>query len=176
MPMCDIYIQQGALAADAEATLVAEVSRLLSDHEVRAIRELGDGTGEDVEARVDRAESVAWMFVHRTDTYVAGKPVGPQAPRGPVYRFSVTIPQGLVDEQYLEAINRDILAALTKAEAGRWRHPELRSWVTVQEVDDGLWGAAGSPFPLAGLVEFVAPGFGHLARERLEERRAGARS
>lgn len=68
MPMCDIYIQEGALQPAAEAALVAEVSRLLSDHEVRSIRELGLGAGDEVDARVDRAESIAWMFVHRTAT------------------------------------------------------------------------------------------------------------
>jgi phenylpyruvate tautomerase PptA (4-oxalocrotonate tautomerase family) len=167
MPMCDIYIQEGALEAQAEATLVAEVSHLLSTHEVESIRDLG--VGDDIETRVQRAESIAWMFVHRTDTYVAGQAVGPWAPRGPVYKFEVTIPEGMIYEEYLSAINRDILAALTKAENGRWKHPELRLWVTTREVKDGYWGAAGQPFPLRSVVNYVAPGWGDAAVERMHE-------
>jgi hypothetical protein len=40
------------------------VSHILSGHQVRSIRDLGGD--DDVEARVDRAQSIAWMFVHRT--------------------------------------------------------------------------------------------------------------
>lgn len=171
MPMCDIYIQQGALEAAAEAELVAKVSHLLSGHEVRSIRELG--VGDDVEARVERAESIAWMFVHRADTYVAGRAVGPETPRGPVYKFEVKVPEGLIDDDYLTGINRDILQALTEAEAGRWPHPESRLWVIVGEVPDGLWGSAGRPFPLRAIVEYVAPGWGEHAVQRRERRAAG---
>ncbi len=168
MPMCDIYVQEGALEAAAESAMVAEVSHLLSSHEVRSIRELG--VGDDVGARVERAESIAWMFVHRTDTYVAGRSVGPRTPTGPVYKFEVTVPFGLVDDEYFTAINRDILEALVEAEAGRWPHPEFRLWVVVHEVPDGYWGAGGRPFPLRSVVEYVAPGWGEHAVRRMERR------
>lgn len=170
MPMCDIYIQEGALEASAEADLVAQVSRLLSNHEVQTIRDLG-GDAAQVEARVQRAESIAWMFVHRTDTFVAGKAVGPQVPSGPVYKFEVTIPEGLINEEYLHSINRDVLAALTEAERGRWRYPELRLWIVTKEVTDGYWGAAGQPFPLRNVVEYVAEGWGDAAVERMHEKK-----
>lgn len=170
MPMCDIYIQDGALEPEAEAKLVARVSHILSSHEVRSMAALSDS--DDVQARVDRAESIAWMFVHRTDTYVAGKAVGPSAPRGPVYKFDVTIPEGLIDDIFIPAVNREILQALTEAEAGRWRHPELRLWVLVKEVKNGAWGAAGRPFPLHDIVEYVAEGWGDKAVERWQRKLA----
>lgn len=169
MPMCDLYIQEGALAADAERRLVAEVSDLLVEHEMRRIVDLVDDPAA-VQASTDRARSIAWMFVHRTDTYVAAQPVGPQAPRGPVYKFVVSIPEGQIDELFIPAINRDILAALVRAENGRWAHPELRVWVFVHEIKDGTWGAAGFQMTLEGIIDYVAPGLGKLAVERWEDR------
>jgi phenylpyruvate tautomerase PptA (4-oxalocrotonate tautomerase family) len=169
MPMCDIYIQEGALEPEAERTLVARVSGLLVEHELRRIVDLVDDPAM-VEASVKRANSIAWMFVHRTDTYVAGQPVGPSAPRGPVYKFVVSIPEGQIDEEFIAAINRDILQALTDAEDGRWKHPELRLWVFVHEIKDGTWGSAGMKTQLEDIVDFVAPGYGKLATERWENK------
>lgn len=169
MPMCDLYIQEGALEPEAERTLVARVSDLLVEHETRRIVDLVEDPAT-VEASIQRASSIAWMFVHRTDTYVAGDPVGPSAPRGPVYKFVVNIPEGQLDEVFIPAVNRDILAALTEAEAGRWKHPELRMWVFVHEIKDGTWGAAGSPLHLEGIIDFVAPGLGKVAAERWQNK------
>jgi len=167
MPMCDLYIQDGALAPEAERKFVGQVSDLLVKHEVRRIVDLVDDPAA-VQASIKRASSIAWMFVHRTDTYVAGNPVGPTAPRGPVYKFVVKIPEGQLDDVFIPAVNRDILAALTEAENGRWKHPELRLWVFVQEIKDGTWGAAGEVMHLEGIVDFVAPGLGRVAVERWE--------
>lgn len=167
MPMCDLYIQDGALEPEAERTFVGQVSDLLVKHEVRRIVDLVDDPAA-VQASIKRASSIAWMFVHRTDTYVAGDPVGPTAPRGPVYKFVVRIPEGQLDDVFIPAVNRDILTALTEAENGRWKHPELRLWVFVQEIKDGTWGAAGEVLHLADIVDFVAPGLGRVAVERWE--------
>ena len=120
MPMCDIYIQEGALEPDAERALVARVSELLVEHEMRRIVDLVEDP-TTIEASTARARSIAWMFVHRTDVYVAGVPVGPDASRGPVYKFEVRIPEGQVDDAFIPAINRDILAALRR---GRGRQVE----------------------------------------------------
>jgi len=165
MPMCDFYIQEGALEPEAERALVARVSEILVEHEVRRIVDLMDDPAA-VQASIKRASSIAWMFVHRTDTYVSGAAVGPSAPRGPVYKFVVNIPEGQLDEVFIPAVNRDILTALTEAEGGKWKHPELRMWVFVHEIKDGTWGAAGAPLTLENIVDYVAPGMGQIARER----------
>lgn len=169
MPMCDLYIQNGALEPEAERKFVGRVSDLLVEHEVRRIVDLVDDPAA-VQASIKRASSIAWMFVHRTDTYVAGIPVGPEAPRGPVYKFVVRIPEGQLDDVFIPAVNRDILSALTEAENGRWKHPELRLWVFVEEVKDGTWGAAGGVLHLRDIVDFVAPGLGDVAVDRWENK------
>jgi hypothetical protein len=38
-----------------------------------------------------------------------------------------------------------------------------------QGVKDGYWGAAGQPFPLRSVVDYVAPGWGDAAVERMHE-------
>ncbi len=71
MPMCDAYIPTGALEPDAERTLIARITDILVSHEVRRIFELMEDP-QEVEASIARARSIAWTFVHRCDTYVAG--------------------------------------------------------------------------------------------------------
>lgn len=171
MPMCDIHLPQGVLAAETEQALVRRVSELLVDHELRRIRELMHDDGE-VAASRERAAMISWMFVHRPEVYVAHEPAG-----APHYKLDVRIPEGVVDDTFRESIARDILAALTDAESADghdrdgWPPVALRAWVFVYEVPDGAWGAAGRFVHLAQIIDFVAPGWG----ENAEERWAGVR-
>lgn len=166
MPMCDIFIPQGVLAAATEKALVRRISELLVTHELRRILDLRDDP-EEVKASHQRASSISRMFVHRTDTYVAGQPA-----ESPHYKFEVSIPQGQIDDVFRQSIARDILGAVIEAEsadglgAPEWPHVGLRTWVFVYEVPDGSWGSAGRMVSLREIVDFVAPGFGELAEER----------
>lgn len=166
MPMCDIYIPPGVLAADTEKELVRRVSELLVTHELRRIVDLMDDP-EEVRASHERAASISRMFVHRTDTYVAG-----EIAESPHYKFEVSIPQGQIDDVFRQSIARDILGAVIEAEsadglgAADWPHVGLRTWVFVYEVPDGSWASAGRFVPLRQIVDFVAPGLGELAEER----------
>lgn len=165
MPLCDAYIPLNALEPEVEHRLVDRVTRILVDHEMRRIAELLDDPTE-VETLRARASAIAWTFVHRTEAYVAGKPI-----EAPLYRFAVTIPQGQIDEPYPAAINRDIMAAVVEAENGKWPSPERRLWVTIAEVDDGRWGAGGRVVPIKQLINVVAPGYGDDAETRFAEDR-----
>jgi glyoxylase-like metal-dependent hydrolase (beta-lactamase superfamily II) len=160
MPMCDFYIPKDALESVAERKLVKSVMELLVDHEMRRIVDLLDDP-KAVQASRAKAQSIAWGFVHRTDTYVAGEPI-----TAPFYKFVVSIPQGQIDDVFIPAINRDILIALTEAEAGKWPNPELRLWVFAHEILDGTWGAAGRNLTLKQIVNYVAPGLGKVAVAR----------
>jgi phenylpyruvate tautomerase PptA (4-oxalocrotonate tautomerase family) len=160
MPMCDVYIPKDALEPAAERKLVKSVIELLVDHEMRRIVDLL-GDPKAVQASRAKAQSIAWAFVHHTDTYVAGEPI-----TAPFYKFVVSIPQGQIDDEFIPAINRDILISLTEAEAGKWPNPELRLWVFVHEILDGTWGAAGRNVSLKGIIDYVAPGLGELAVAR----------
>jgi phenylpyruvate tautomerase PptA (4-oxalocrotonate tautomerase family) len=163
--MCDIYIPQNALDPEAERALVARVTDLLVYHELRRIVDLADDPGE-IKVMVDRARSIAWTFVHRADTYVAGTPI-----EAPHYKFVVSIPQGQIDDAFIPAANKEILAAVADAEHDAWPHPERRVWVFVHEILDGTWGAGGTQLHLEQIVDFVAPGWGKIAEQRWENKR-----
>ncbi len=166
MPLCDAYIPTDALDPDAERKLASRVSEILVSHEARRIIDLMDDPG-DVEAVYKRAAAISWLFVHRTDAYVAGKPV-----QAPIYRFVVNVPEGQIDDQFVPAINRDIFQAVVEAEAGKWPNPERRLWVTVHEVYDGRWGSAGRQLPLKDIIDVVSPGWGEHAEQRFAEQKA----
>lgn len=168
MPMCDIYIPTGALEPEAERKLVARVSELLVEHEMRRMADLMDDP-EAVKTSKERANAIAWMFVHRTETYVAGRPA-----ELPHYKFVITIPEGMIDDRFPPAINRDIYAAVKEAEAGARPGLPQRVWTHIHEVIDGRWGAGDRPMPIEGTVEFVAPGWGGAARQRFEKKKRTA--
>jgi hypothetical protein len=76
---------------------------VLVDHEIRRIIDLVDDAAETERIR-ERASAIAWAFVHRTETYVAGLPTD-----APVYKFVCQIPEGQIDDQFAPAVNRDIM-------------------------------------------------------------------
>ena len=153
MPMCDAYIPDGALSADAERRLLSRVTDLLLEHEG------ADPTNEAV-------RSIAWLFVHRHEMFVAGAPAD-----GPHYKFVCQVPEGQYNEERRAAVSADITQAVVEAEAGRWPDPEFRVWVFSWEVPDGTWGGLGKIFRLPDIVGFVSPEGREAAEERLAARR-----
>ena len=166
--MCDAYLPAGVLDTDTEQKLVRDVTNLLIEHELRRVAELMDDP-DAVQASRERAGLTAWTFVHRVETYVAGEPQ-----QSPFYKFVASIPEGNIDDVFRDAVVPAILEAVVEAEGGRWPHPEMRVWVFTQEIPDGSWGAAGRNVNLGNIVNFVAPGWGEEAEERLVARRREA--
>ena len=82
MPMLDAYIPEGALTAEAEDRLLAELTDLLITHE-----------GADPTNPLVR--SIAWVFLHRpAAVYAAGaREVEPH------YRFIASVPEGQFDAE-----------------------------------------------------------------------------
>ena len=165
MPCCDAYIPTGALEPEAERKLVARVTEILVEHEMRRILDLMTEPAA-IDSMRKRAQSIAWTFVHRTETYVNGV-----QPGAPYYRFVASIPEGQIDDRFAPAINRDIMAAIVEAENGKHDHPERRVWIHVVEILDGRWGAGGRSLHLKDIVDFVADGWGKVAVERWEAKK-----
>jgi phenylpyruvate tautomerase PptA (4-oxalocrotonate tautomerase family) len=153
MPMCDAYIPKDALPADAERELLSRVTDLLLEHEG------ADPSNEQV-------RSIAWLFVHRPEVYVAGAPA-----EAPHYKFVCQVPEGQYNEQRREAVTADITQAVAEVEAGRWPNPQARVWVFSWEVPDGTWGGLGKIVRLPDIVGFVSPQGREAAEERLAARR-----
>lgn len=155
MPMLDAYIPEGALTPQAERKLLGTCTDLLIEH-------------EGADPANERVRSLAWVFVHRHEAYVAGAPA-----ETPHYKFVCQVPEGQYDEQRRAAVTKAITEALVEAEGGRWPNPEERVWVFTFEVPDGTWGGLGGR--VVTLPDIAAHVIGDPGRrygeKRLAERR-----
>ena len=148
MPMCDVYIPRDALAPGAERELLSKITDLLLEH-------------EGVDPRNERARALAWVFVHRHEMYVAGRPA--QAPH---YRIVCQVPEGQYNEERRAAVTAAMTQAVVEAEAGSHPDPEARVWVFTHEVKDGSWGGLGRTIRLPDIYERVV---GEKGREVAEQ-------
>ena len=167
MPMCDAYIPTGVLEPEVEQKLLGDFSLMLAEHEMRRTVELMDDPDE-IEQMRQRARMLAWTFAHHTDHYFAGAPAAM-----PTYKFEVSVPEGQLDDSFRESVMPDAIGLIAEAEGGRFPHPEARVWVLLYEVPDGNWGAGDGIARLKRIVDFIAPGWGDDAAERLERRHEG---
>jgi phenylpyruvate tautomerase PptA (4-oxalocrotonate tautomerase family) len=159
MPMLDAYIPEGALEPGAERELLARCTDLLIEH-------------EGADASNETVRSIAWVFVHRPEVYVAGEPAAE-----PRYRFVCQVPEGQYDAERRAAVTRAMTDALAEAEGGKWPNPEGRVWVFTYEVPEGTWGAFGRVFELADIAAAAVGDAGRAYGERriAERRREQAR-
>ena len=154
MPMLDAYIPEGALAPEAEQKLLSTCTDLLIKHEG------ADPTNENV-------RSIAWVFVHRPEMYVAGAPA-----TEPRYRFVCQVPEGQYDPERRAAVTKAMTDAVVEAEGGKWPNPEARVWVFTFEVPEGTWGGLGQVVGLADIAAFAAGEDGRAyGEQRIAERR-----
>jgi phenylpyruvate tautomerase PptA (4-oxalocrotonate tautomerase family) len=154
MPMLDAYIPEGALAPEAEQKLLSRCTDLLLEHEG------ADPTNEAV-------RSIAWVFVHRHEMYVAGAPA-----KEPHYRFVCQVPEGQYNTERRAAVTKEMTEALVEAEGGKWPNPEARVWVFTNEVPEGTWGGFGRVVGLADIGAFATGDAGRAyGEQRIAERR-----
>jgi phenylpyruvate tautomerase PptA (4-oxalocrotonate tautomerase family) len=100
MPLLDAYIPEGALSASAERQLLARITDLLLEC-------------EGVDPQNERARTLAWVFVHRPQVYVAGAP-----PKSRRYRFICQVPEGQYDDERRAAVTAAMTRAVADAEDG----------------------------------------------------------
>lgn len=155
MPMIDAFIPEGALAPDAEAQLMRELTDILIRHE-----------GLDPEE--SRVRDVTWIFVHRPAAiYRAGALAA-----APIYRIVPSVPEG----QYTDAAREGLVAAVTeavaRAEGVSVDEIGKRLWVFPTELSDGCWGSRGVVRRLPDIMEyFGGPEFRALGERRLAAKR-----
>ena len=138
MPMLDVTIPEGALSAEAEQRLLSRLTDVLLEHE-----------GADPTNPVIR--SIAWVFLHRpAAVFVAGAPE-----QEPHYRVVATVPEGQLDDGRRAGMVAAVTEAVLDAEEGMHPRDPARVWVFPTEMPDGNWGAAGSIFRLADIVQHV---------------------
>jgi phenylpyruvate tautomerase PptA (4-oxalocrotonate tautomerase family) len=149
MPMLDAYIPEGALSPAAEAKLMARLTDLLIEH-------------EGADPRNETVRSIAWVFKHRVDVFVAGAPAD-----APHYRFVASVPQGQFNAERRQAIVQAITEAVLDAEDGAHPRDPMRVWVFPTEIPEGTWGGAGRIVTLADIAG-LAMGDAQKGREYAE--------
>jgi phenylpyruvate tautomerase PptA (4-oxalocrotonate tautomerase family) len=153
--MLDAYIPEGALPADAERSLLADLTDILLRNE-----------GADPAAR-----SIAWVFLHRpVSLYVAGEPAAE-----PRYRTVASVPEGQFDDERRRSMVKEVTDAMLAAEGGAHAPDPMRVWVFASEVPDGTWGGAGRINTLADIASYIT-GDPRKGREYARRRLPSARS
>jgi hypothetical protein len=137
MPMLDVYIPEGALEPAAEQQLIAQLTDLLLKHEG------ADPTNE-------RARSLAWVFLHRPQMFVAGEPESE-----PHYRIVASVPEGQYDDERRAAMTAAATEAVLDAEQGARPRDPMRVWVFTQEIPEGTCGGDGRIQRLGDIAAFV---------------------
>jgi phenylpyruvate tautomerase PptA (4-oxalocrotonate tautomerase family) len=134
MPMIDVTLQEGALTDEARDQLVRDLTTALIKHE---------GAPDN-----DYVRSVTWCFVDERPARAIA--VGGDLDAAPVYRVTMTIPEGTpglhgpLNEGRRLALVRDVTERVLAAEGTEPTKAEQRRvWVHIRELPDGFWGGFG---------------------------------
>ncbi|WP_144107544.1 Tautomerase enzyme [Paraburkholderia sp. BCC1886] len=140
MPMIDITIPEGAIAPEAEARLIKEITDILIKSE-----------GFDpVNNKVAQSATVA--FLHRPAAiYVAGAPA-----TEPRYRVIPTVPEGKYSDEAVTMLVREVTEAFARAEGRSFEETAPLVWVFPSEISEGRWGARGVIRGIADIQAMLA--------------------
>ena len=160
MPMIDAWIPENALAPDAEARLLKDITNIL-------IRAEGYDPGNEV------AQSVSYLFLHRpAAVFVGGAPSATHR-----YRVITSAPEGQYTDAARAVLVREVTEAFARAEGVPFDQVAGRVWVFPTEIPDGEWGARGRIHRLADIHALLVGDHdrktaeARLARRRREKAR-----
>lgn len=124
MPLIELKLREGRLDDAAVEELTTELTRAASEAE-----------GTDL----DRARSLTWTLV---DEYADDEwRVGGAPAEGPTYLVRVSLAEGLADDEGRAKLVELVDEAIAAVDPD---YNPMASWVVVDEVADGHWGAGGS--------------------------------
>jgi phenylpyruvate tautomerase PptA (4-oxalocrotonate tautomerase family) len=167
MPVMHIRYPAGALDAAHKATLASRLTDVLLEMEGGARTDGGRAFATVLFSPVDAGDW--WVGGRDDETYVA-----------PPGRFlvRVSIPEGYMDQAHKSGVHRAVSDSICDV-LGRTGDPKLGAniLVTIEEVTEGNWGAAGHTISLASIAETVGlPKTGDRFRWVLEYFAAKARA
>ena len=137
MLMLDAHIFESAVTPEAERTRRGTGTDLLIEHEG------ADPTNEKV-------RSLAWVSVHRHETFLAGAPA-----EAPHHKFVCHAPEGQYDEKRGVAVTNAMTDVLGDPEERRWPDPEARAWVfTFDVLGATRSGLGGRVLRLSDITEY----------------------
>jgi phenylpyruvate tautomerase PptA (4-oxalocrotonate tautomerase family) len=150
MPMIDVTLPEGALAPQAEARLMEELTDTLIRH-------------EGLDPDNPRVRDVTWIFVHRPAAVYRAGALAPT----PIYRIVPTVPEGQYTDAARAGLIADVTAAVARAEGVPVDAVATRVWVFPTEIDDGRWGSRGVVRRLPDIMDY----FGGATLRALGEQR-----
>jgi len=140
--MVELTTTKGALDGDAKQRLAAELSTIALELEAAPLADFGDDP---------HMQALSWCFVNEQEVFVGG-----HAHTKPIYRVTVTVPEGapgllgpLAGGGRKRLVER-ITTAVLEAEGSENTMVEAhRVWVHLRDMTDGHWAGFGEIFTVA---------------------------
>lgn len=146
VPMVELTTTRGALDEGAKQRLAAELSTIALELEA-APMDFGDAP---------HMQALSWCFVNEQDVFVGG-----QRHAKPIYRVTVTIPEGApgvfgpLAEPGRERLVKRVTAAVLAAEGSDNTMVEAhRVWVHLRQITNGHWAGFGEVFTLTDAAAY----------------------
>ncbi len=147
MPMIELTTTKGALDDDAKQRLAGELSTIALEVEAAPLARFGD---------TPHMQALAWCFVNEQDVFVGGRRTAK-----PIYRVTVTIPEGApgvfgpLAKRGRETLVKRVTAAVLAAEGSENTMVEAhRVWVHLRQITDGHWAGFGEVVTLPELAAY----------------------
>jgi phenylpyruvate tautomerase PptA (4-oxalocrotonate tautomerase family) len=147
MPMIELTTTKGALDDAAKQQLAAELSTIALELEAAPFARFGDTA---------HMQALAWCFVNEQEVYVGGQTLAK-----PIYRVTVTLPEGApglfgpLAERGREKLVRRVTAAILAAEGSENTMVEAhRVWVHLRQITNGHWAGFGEVVTLRELAAY----------------------
>jgi phenylpyruvate tautomerase PptA (4-oxalocrotonate tautomerase family) len=146
MPMVELTTTKGALDDAAKQRLAGELSTIALELEAAPL-DFGDAA---------HMQALAWCFVNEQEVFVGGE----SHPK-PIYRVTVTIPEGApgvfgpLAERGRDKLVERVTAAVLAAEGSENNMVEAhRVWVHLRQIANGHWAGFGEVFTLADAAAY----------------------
>jgi phenylpyruvate tautomerase PptA (4-oxalocrotonate tautomerase family) len=147
VPMIEITTTKGALDDAAKQQLAGELSTLVLELEAAPFADFGQDA---------HMQALTWCFINEQDVFVGGS-----VHAKPIYRVTVTIPEGAsgvfgpLAKRGRAQLAERVTAAVLAAEGAENTMVEAhRVWVHLRKMTDGHWGAFGEIVTVRDLVVY----------------------
>ena len=147
MPMVELTTTHGALDEEMKQRLAAELSTIVLELEAAPFADFGDDP---------HMQAMSWCFVNEQDVFLGG-----QVHKKPIYRVTVTIPDGapgvfgpLAERNRRKLVER-VTAAVLEGEGTENTAVEAhRVWVHLRTIVNGHWGSFGEIVTLPEITKY----------------------
>lgn len=129
MPIVDLTVAEGTLPAKQREKLLDKVGRIAIDYEGLSGSKF--------------AEAFTWVYLHELPGTHVGQISG--KPPKPLYRFTFTTLQTLLDNDAKHRLGEDVARAVYETEGTEWNEDEAynRIWVFFDDYRQGDWIVGG---------------------------------